>query len=367
MYGAARAAAFLAYALQEQGVDVLVFAPKFKNTPKEVIPILSLPLPFLKDGGFPLVFLEEEKIEDAIRRFQPDVIHAHHPALLGRFGVSLARRIHLPSIFTYHTMVEHWVHYYPVPLPLGVVVAKANVRKTANLASVVTVPNTAMKKKLIEEGVQTEINVIPSGIPLETFERQVHEEEKVALLRELGISLDARIVLYVGRIAEEKNLELLVRSFSRVAHTFADVVLCLVGDGPEKENIQRIVAALGLTHRVIWAGRRTYEELSVFYHMSAVFVFASTTDTQALVFYEAFASGLPVVAVRSSASEEAVKMNDGILTSETVEDFAKGIEELLKKRQEFSPAFPSHVDVRVTSRRMLECYERAIDQYTAAA
>lgn len=343
---------------------MLVFAPKFNSTPKEVIPILSLPLPFLKDGGFPLIFLEEEKIKNEIRRFQPDVIHAHNPALLGRFGVSLARAYHLPSIFTYHTMFEHWVHYYPVPLPLGVAVAKANVRKTANLARLVTVPNVAMKQKLIEEGVQTEIEVIPSGIPLEYFKREVREDEKISLRKKFRISADARILLYVGRIAKEKNIEFLVRAFALSARASEDVVLCLVGDGPEKENIQRIIETLGLGFRVVWAGRQTYEELAAFYQSSDAFVFASTTDTQALVLYEALASRLPIVAVRSSASREAVKtLGDGLLTEHAVEAFADGIGELLKNRRVFSPVFPSCVDIRETSRRMLDCYHKIKSEF----
>lgn len=368
--GVARAVSFLVDALVKEGLSVRVFVPKYRKedyVEPYVIPVRSFGIPSMEGERFPIWLLEADKIFSEVVAFAPDVIHSHHPLLLGKCGMLFGRHLHIPTVFTYHTLFEHWVHYYPVPQFIGEAYVRRAVKRIAHLSTYITAPNDAMRDKLIREGVQTPIEVIPSGLPLEHFEREVLKEEKAALRKELRVLPDARILLYVGRIAKEKDIELLVRAFALSAQVNEDAVLCLVGDGPEEHNIRRLVEELKLAPRVVWAGRRTYEELPAFYRMSTAFVFASTTDTQALVLYEAMASGLPVVAVRSSASEEAVKAGDGILTENTIEDFARGMREIVKRRSEFSPAFPAHVDIRETSRRMLECYEKAIEEYKGKA
>jgi glycosyltransferase involved in cell wall biosynthesis len=240
-----------------------------------------------------------------------DVVHAHHPFLLGPAARRLARRTRRPLVFTYHTRYEKYAHY--VPLPLGLVESAA-IRLSAGFAAradAVLAPSTVVRDELHARGVRTPIAVVPTGIDLARF----RPGERAAARRRLGSADGDALVLYVGRLDREKSVERVLVAFERIASTVASARLVLVGHGTEAERLRRLASGLSVAPRIRFLGVRPHDELAECYQAADVFLFASETETQGLVLAEAAACGLPAVAVDAPGCDEVVRDGEtGILT-----------------------------------------------------
>jgi glycosyltransferase involved in cell wall biosynthesis len=272
----------------------------------------------------PIPFVLSERIDD----LAPDVIHSHHPFLLGDTAMRVARQRELPLVFTHHTMYEWYTHYVPFDSK-GMKRFVINLStQYANMCSAVVAPSRSIARILRERGVRAEIRVIPTGIDLQLFA----SGRKEPVRREFGLDPDTQVIGHVGRLAPEKNLDFLARAVCRAIQDRPKTVFLLVGDGPSLKDIQGCFARHGLTGRLLWAGKRTGRDLANAYAAMDVFVFASRTETQGLVLAEAMAASTPVVSLDASGSREVVadKSNGRLLAVQSTEqDFAHAVTELL--------------------------------------
>ncbi len=289
--------------LEQRGHEVFVFAPRFpahNAAPGRIIRYRSIPALTYPEFVLPIPF--SPAISRLVRRLDLDLFHAHHPFLLGRTALRLARRGGRPLVFTYHTRYEKYAHY--VPLPQGWVQKRAAARATrfANHADLVIAPSKATRTTLEAQGVRTRIEVVPTGIP----QARIGPGPREALRTQLGFSDRARLVLSVGRLDPEKNLPTLFRAFDFAAQQVDPAHLLVVGKGTHEPHLRALAATLPSASRIHFLGAVPYEKVLDVYRAADVFLFASTTETQGLVVAEALAVGLPVVALRAPGMDEIV-------------------------------------------------------------
>jgi glycosyltransferase involved in cell wall biosynthesis len=261
-----------------------------------------------------------------VRALDLDLFHAHHPFLLGATARRLATRLRRPLVFTYHTRYEKYAHY--VPFIQRVVQRKAIDRSVrfSNRADLVIAPSHGAAKLIHQLGVTSRVEVVPTGVDLKRFT----PGDRLLARHRLELPSGASILLYVGRLDREKNLEFLLRAFEGIAYALPAARLVLVGSGTEAERLKRVASELRLDQKILFVGSVPQERTADYYRAADLFVFTSETETQGLVIAEAHASGLPVVAVRACGVDEVVRDGEtGLLLSASIGAFASAIRALL--------------------------------------
>jgi glycosyltransferase involved in cell wall biosynthesis len=258
-----------------------------------------------------------------------DIVHIQTPFVAHYAGVQLARTLGIPSVESYHTYFEEYLGcYLPLPDSLTRVLARRISCAQGNAVDALVTPSQAMRDRLSEYGVATPISVIPTGLDLLHF----RGGDGYRFRAELGIAANRPLLLYVGRVAHEKNIDFLLETMRDIRRTRPDAVLLVTGEGPAETHLHRLAERLGLGDNVVFTGyldRRT--TLLDCYAAADVFVFASHTETQGLVLLEAMAMGLPVVAHSIMGTSEVLREGEGALIARTGDhaDFAAKVLRIL--------------------------------------
>src|SRR5712691_2485268 len=310
--GVTTAVETLRLGLEALGHRAWVFAPAAQQPhpdPPFVFRYPSIPAPTYP--GFSLPLPVSRRLGRVARALDLDVVHAHHPFLLGVTGRRLARRQRRPLVFTYHTRHEKYAHYVPLPPRLVRSLAVRLACRFANSADLIVAPSDHVADMLRQRGVGAPVTVIPTGVDLELFSPGSRERAR----RRLGLPADGLICLYTGRLDREKSLERVLDAFESVAAAVSTATLHLVGKGSHSQALEHRAAALRAGRRIVFHGGLAREALPDYYRAADLFLFASETETQGLVLAEAHACGLPAVAVRASGVDEVVTDGEtGILT-----------------------------------------------------
>ena len=240
-------------ALKELGHEILVFAPGYpghKDVENETIRFPSVRTWVARD--YPLAIPYIPQLTQKVRRLELDVVHTHTPFMLGWLGLRLARRLGIPVVSTNHTLYTEYAHYFPLaPRAATRSFIVGMLRRYYNRCDGVVVPSSAAGEILRGYGVRTPTHVIPTGISLDTSR---DAEARSRIRKDYGIPADARVLLYVGRLAREKNLGLLLQSFERLAGKYDDLYLMIVGGGPHKAGCRRLASELESAGRIVFTG-----------------------------------------------------------------------------------------------------------------
>ncbi|MGH8254369.1 MAG: glycosyltransferase [Steroidobacteraceae bacterium] len=229
-----------------------------------------------------------------LRNASFDLVHVHTPFLAHYAGVRFARATNIPVVETYHTFFEEYLHHYVPLLPraLGRRLARSVTRSQCTQVDAVIAPSQPMQAMLTASGIERPIQVIPTGLPVDRFVRG----DGARFRREHNLPPHRPLLLYVGRVAHEKNIGFLVESLLEVRRSRPDALLVIAGEGPARAALAAQVARLGLEREVVFIGYLDRERsLPDCYAAASVFVFASRTETQGLVLLEAMAQACPVV------------------------------------------------------------------------
>ncbi|MFA5535885.1 MAG: glycosyltransferase family 4 protein [Bacillota bacterium] len=316
--------------LTELGHSVYIFAPQYKGVKKEqgVFRYVSVPSPTNK--GFSLAIPISVNARSLIKKLGLDIIHVHSPFLMGRLGAKLALLENIPLIYTYHTLYDKYLHYIPFAPDLSGKLIQRLTAHFCNRCDLVVVPTKVVGEIIRYNGVNASIRDIPTGINLEGYETG----NNCWLRDTYNIPPDQQILLFVGRIGQEKNLIFLMESFLEILQVEPLLKMVLVGGGPFEQELKQAIKSLGLTKSVIFTGTLNREEVINCYLGADLFVFASTTETQGLVLGEAKAAGLPVVAVNAYGTSEMVTNNQsGFLTDLNKKEFAQQVLTLLEDKE----------------------------------
>ncbi|MEI2781611.1 MAG: glycosyltransferase [Candidatus Competibacter sp.] len=265
-----------------------------------------------------------------LRSRQFDLVHVQTPFVAHYAGLRWARRLGVPCAETYHTFFEEYLfHYLPIlPKNAWRAVARQISRRQCNQLDGLVVPSRAMHEILVQYGVRTKMRVIPTGMPVDAFQ----QGDGAAFRARHGIGRDRPTLVFVGRVAFEKNIEFLLRVTHELKRTtHPDIALIVAGEGPARNRLRRLGTTLGLEANVRFVGYLARgAELSGCYRAGDAFVFASRTETQGLVLLEAMSLGVPVVSTAVMGTRDILAAERGALVAEEdVMHFAAQVRRLL--------------------------------------
>jgi glycosyltransferase involved in cell wall biosynthesis len=259
-----------------------------------------------------------------------DLVHIQTPFVAHYLGLHLARELGVPVLESYHTFFEEYLFHYIPFLPRAWLRALARrfSHRQCNAVSGVVVPSSAMLDVLCSYGVTTGIEIIPTGIELDEF----RQGDGAAFRRQHGIAAQRPLLLFVGRVAFEKNIDFLLRMLVHVRQAQPEVLLVIAGQGPAVGHLRTMTQQLAMDQHVMFLGYLARDgALQDCYAAADLFVFASRTETQGLVLLEAMALGTPVVSTAVMGTRDVVRDGEGaVIASEDEKAFAEKITAVLR-------------------------------------
>lgn len=310
--------------LTAKGHEVTLIAPDYGQGAPEPFEVIRVPSRYLpldpEDRILRVRHLRRRRAELAGRGF--DLLHIQTPFIAHYSGVALARRLGIPVLESYHTFFEQYLDKYVPLIPSAWLRFAARKFSAAqcNDVDALVVPSNAMLEVLKGYGVETLAAVIPTGIELDQFSAG----DGARFRAHHGIAPGRPVLVHVGRLAFEKNIDFLLRTLGRVRERLPEVLLVIAGEGPARGDLERQARSLGLTEAIRFVGYLDRDgPLEDCYRAGDAFIFASNTETQGLVLLEALALGVPVVSTAVMGTKEVLAEGRGCLIAERDEqDFA---------------------------------------------
>jgi 1,2-diacylglycerol 3-alpha-glucosyltransferase len=348
--------------LEKAGHDVYVFTFGDLETEETEARVIVSPGLQLADTGFYLSLRYSREAKKLLQSM--DIVHVHHPFLSGRLALHYCRPLRIPIIFTNHTRYDLYAQAYLPMLPEEVSegLLQAYMPSFCQAVDLVISPSLGMEKVLRQLDVTSPIEIVPNGVELQSF------YQADPLPRSLYGFLDDDVLLvYSGRMATEKNLEFLLRSFAGIAQALDSTYLLLLGSGPKKAFLEQLAAELGIAERVRFIGMIAYEKLPAYLAMCDVFVTASITEVHPLSVIEGMGAGLPVIGIHSPGVGDTIE--DGVTGFLSMEDMAAFTAKLMWlcldkdlriRMGEAARQASTTYAIERTTRLMLEHYNRLV-------
>ncbi len=260
--------------------------------------------------------------------WKPDVIHTQCELFTFRFARRISRCTGAPIVHTYHTLYEQYIGYILPGKKFGAWVVRTLSRKILNKCARVIAPTEKVRTVLLGYGVTSPIEVIPSGIELSRHREGISPEVRLQGRAEWGLTASDCVLLNLGRLGTEKNLDELIGYFAVACETNSRLRFLIVGDGPARAELEKHVKKLNVTEKVIFTGMVPPDRTHEYYRLGDLFVSASTSETQGLTYIEAAANGLPLLCRRDPCLCDVIEegKNGAVYDSET--DFFARLAEL---------------------------------------
>lgn len=314
--------------------------------------------------------------KDDLRKLNFDLIHVHTEFGVGIFAEIVAKQLHIPLVRTYHTTYEDYTHYINfVHLDSVDKLAKKAVSAISKLygdsCMELIAPSKKTRDMLLKYGIKTPISIIPTGIELSHFNRDNTPKEKISEIRQsLNIQDDEKLLLYVGRIAQEKSLDMIIRTFLTIKQEGLKIKLLIVGGGPQLEELQKLTTDLNLNDYISFAGKIPFGDIPSYYHSADAFISASTSETQGMTYIEALSSGLIVFARYDEVLEDLVfDQRNGFLFNDEQELVAKIKQYLaldvdtIQKMKDEAISSTKMYNADIFGDSVIKLYEKAILEY----
>lgn len=346
--------------MEEAGHQVTIFTFGQPDQPSQEPGIVRSPAIPLSDTGYHFSLLYSREARELIQTM--DILHTHHPFISGRLATRYGHQYNLPIVFTNHTRYDLYAQaYLPlVPPVLTNILLESFLPSFTTLCDLVIAPSASIKKVLFDLGVKKEIHVVPNGIDISRYRGQTIRKQR----SELGIPEDAIVIVYCGRLAVEKNLEMLIHAFKGASLAAPEAHLVIIGSGPAEFELKE--QALGIP-RIHFIGHVDYDSVPAYLSGADVFATTSITEVHPLSVIEALATGLPVVAIRSPGIVDTVRHGiDGYLVDNDLSEFTAMLVRIMlepERRAEMAKsAFErsQEFDIRTTVKTLLGLYERVI-------
>ena len=287
----------------------------YKNE-KNILRLPSIPIGIF---DYRLTGLYHFKAKRIIKSWNLDIIHTHTEFGVGTFARFLSKEYNIPLVHTYHTMYEEYVYYITRGYFDGA--SKKLVEyltlflcdKTIDELIVPTKKTSDLFKEKYK--VKRDVHIIPTGIDVSKFHKEnIDNNLIVNLKKDLGITKNDFCIMFLGRIAKEKNIDFLISNLKDLIKKIPKAKLIIVGDGPHMNDLMNLTRNNKLTNNIIFTGKVPLDEVPIYYHVCDVFVTASKTETQGLTVLEAMAASKPVVAIEDESFKLVISNNeDGIL------------------------------------------------------
>jgi len=347
---------------------VVVVAPEYEKDNKDETDVIRIPaVQHFNGSDFSAIIPIPGFLEAHLRDFKPDIVHSHHPFLIGSTAVRVATKQRVPLVYTQHTMFEQYTHYVPIDVPRMKQFVVSLCTGYANMAEQVIAPSNSIADILKKRGVKRPIETIPTGVFVKEFE----QGDGDAVRASEHIPQQAFVVGHVGRLAPEKNLDFLSEAVALFLQDEPEAHFLIVGYGPSEKKMRDFFARQR-QDRVHFLGKQYGQNLINAYHAMDVFAFSSKSETQGLVLTEAMAAGVPAVALDASGVRDVVqdKKNGYLLYDEQVDSFAKALKEMCHLSSQARESFIEEAKKTAENFSMHNCaskintiYERLIKNH----
>ena len=353
--------------LREMGHDVraLVLSPNNKSYYKNGdYYIASKAIPIYPGARFS--FKVHDKLIEEILEWEPDIVHLQSEFSSRILANRIIGVLNIPFVTTCHAVYEDYTNYFCPSKKLGRTIVKHCSRKFYNGAKTLIVPSEKLKKIEKGYGVKCPIEVVPTGISLGNYQKELPEREKRILLAKYGIRESDKCLVSVSRLAKEKNIDEILKYMPALVRENEAIKLILVGDGPNKKRLVKKVKQMNLQSNVIFIGMVPPEEVYKYYQLGMVFVSASTSESQGLVYLEALASGLPMICKEDECLDGVLEnsVNGYIFNNER--EFVKSVfaiiqdEKKAKRMGLYSLKRSDEFDVKGFANKIENIYQRAL-------
>lgn len=308
-----------------------------------------------------------------ITKWKLDIIHTHTEGSMGTFGRLLSKQFNIPIVHTYHTMYEDYIYLITKGYfnrPAKKLLEYFTLFYCDKTVSELIVPTQkAYNLFKIKYGVEREINIIPTGIDVERFDKSKCDVKELnSLCNKLGINKEDFILLLVSRISKEKNIQFLIDAQKQIIKKYKNIKFLIVGDGPELEEMKKIASKIDSGKNFIFTGMVPQNKVALYYQLGNVFVTASTTETQGLTVIEGLSASLPVVCIEDDSFKIAV-INDynGLFfknKKEYINSIFKLYEDKAKYKTMSNQAFNSskQFSSKYYGEKILEVYNKALNK-----
>lgn len=279
------------------------------------------------------------KMINLIKSWNLDVIHSHTELGIGICARLVAKQFNIPLIHTYHTMYKDYTHYVThghFDKSSKKIVEYLTKFYCDTTATELIVP-TNKTYRLFKENYKFEknIHIIPTGIEVDRFFKEnVNKKEVDRLRKNLNLSKRDTVIIFVGRLAQEKNIEFLLNAEKRIINNHSNIKLLIVGDGPDKEKLEMFSRKLGIEKNVIFTGKVAWDDMPVYYQLANFFSTASKTETQGLTVIEAMAAGITPVCIHDEAFLTSITDNLNGFIFDNMDEYVEIILKLEKNKQE---------------------------------
>jgi 1,2-diacylglycerol 3-alpha-glucosyltransferase len=352
--------------LERQGHKVYIFAPapELPDDKIDVFRFSSVKFIFQPEMRFAVPY--SWQIDKRINSLNLDLVHAHTPFSLGFFAKYVSKDRQIPFVQTFHTLYPEYLHYILGLVGKTLIVqygAKGMIKFLYNRSNFIIAPSLKIKEYLEKCGVKKPIEIISTGIDLKKFKNI----DKKIFKQQYKINPQDKILLSIGRLGQEKNLDFLLYALSKIKNN--KIKLLIIGDGPEKANLIKLAKKLNVNKKIIFLGYINREKIPFALAASNVFVFTSKTETQGLVLLEAAASSKPIVAIRDAAIEKFVKNGvNGFISDLKPEIFAQKIEKILDDKNIYKKFFVNskkiaqNFSIEKQSKKLIKVYNKLLDR-----
>lgn len=318
--------------LQKKGheVRVLTFSERMRSYKEDnVYYITSVTFPVYPDVRMPLS--RAGKYVKEIVAWKPDVVHSQCEFFSYGYAARIAKKSGAALVHTYHTLYEQYAGYVIPNKRLGEWFVQWFSRNRLKKADNVIAPTRKVERALRSYRLKNEISVIPSGIRLEQHKVRITDGERRAKRQELGINDDNLVLINLGRLGTEKNIQELIKYFANAVKTRPNLRFVIVGGGPAKEELEKLSKQLGVDDTVIFTGMVKSTEVQFYYQLGDVFVSASTSETQGLTYVEAAANGLPLLCREDPCIEDVVYEGENGYQYKDEDEFLAKIDAIINK------------------------------------
>lgn len=313
--------------LQDAGHEVHIFAPKYNEMDEEDEPLVfrfpAIDLSEMVAAALPLPV--KALLEPTVNGLQPDIVHAHHPLLMGDMAAEFAEERGIPLVFTFHSRFEEYVeHYAPFASNLFGTLVDRMVQRYLKRCTHVIAPSASVGRMIEQIAPDLPITILPTPIDLSVYKGLQRDKVRSAY----GLEQN-EVLLYIGRLSKEKNLPFLFDAFAQIHAARPNTRLLVVGFGPLEDSLKDWVEKNDLSQAVIFTGGVQHDKIPHYAAAGDLFLFASTTETQGLVLIEAMAAGTPVVSVKGMGQIEALSQGGGVIVEEDLNVFIQQVLALL--------------------------------------
>ena len=324
-------------ALELKGHDVKILtlsegihSHKYEN--EKVYFIGSVPIGAIyPDLRMPLKY--RHRLIREIIEWKPDVIHSQCEFFSYQFALHISKHTGAPIVHTYHTMYEDYAQYITKNRRLSKYVISKFSKHRLDKAERVIAPTHKVENLLEEYEVEPPINVVPSGISLDQHKVRISAEERLGMRRALGIEDDCLLMINLGRLGNEKNVDELIKFYAKASRTNERLRFLIVGDGPAREMLETVTRELGVEGKIVFTGKVAPSDVQKYYQLGDVFVSASTSETQGLTYIEAAANGLPLLCRQDICLDEVLEQGENGYAYETEEEFLEYIDDIVNNSE----------------------------------